>query len=52
MGNKQLKNRTPVGSAVSTELWNKLKDYSEETGIPTSKLLDKAIILFLKSVSK
>lgn len=52
MGNQQLKNRTPVGSAVDTVLWKKLKAYSEETGIPLSKLLDKSITMFLKSVSK
>lgn len=52
MGNKQLKNRTPVGSAVDTELWKRLKDYSDKTDIPISKLLDKAITLFLESTSK
>lgn len=49
MGNKALRNRIPVGSAVDKELYEQLKDYSKETGIPLSKLLDKAIELFLKS---
>jgi hypothetical protein len=52
MANKDLKNRTPFSNAVNTELLNKLKDYSKETGIPISKLLDKAIELFLKSTKK
>ena len=52
MANKELKNRTPIGSAVDKELYNKLKDYSKETGIPISKLLDKAITMLLKSASK
>ena len=49
MANKDLKTRTPISNAVNTELLNKLKDYSKETGIPISKLLDKAIELLLKS---
>jgi len=52
MANKELKTRTPISNAVNTELWGKLKGYSNESGIPISKLLDKAISLFLKSVSK
>ena len=50
--NKDLKTRTPISNAVNTELLNKLKDYSKETGIPISKLLDKAIELLLKSTNK
>lgn len=48
MGNKQLKNRTPLGNAVDNELCIKLKKLSKDTSIPVSKLLDKAIILLLK----
>ena len=49
MANKDLKTRTPISNAVNTKLLNQLKDYSKETGIPISKLLDKAIELLLKS---
>lgn len=52
MANKELKTRTPISNAVDTILWEKLKSYSQETGIPMSKLLDKSIILFLKSVNR
>jgi predicted DNA-binding protein len=52
MGNKALKNRVPIGSAVDKELYEQLKSYSNETGVPLSKLLDKAIELFLKSAKK
>lgn len=52
MANKDLKTRTPISNAVNTELLNQLKDYSKETGIPISKLLDKAIKLLLKSTNK
>ena len=51
MANKDLKTRTPISNAVNTELLSQLKDYSKETGIPISKLLDKAIELLLKSTN-
>ena len=47
-----LKNRTPVGSAVDTKILYELKEYSKETGIPLSKLLDKAITMYLESTKK
>ena len=52
MGNKELKNRIPVGSAIDKELAEKLKNYSKETNIPVSKILDMAIKNFLESVYK
>lgn len=42
-----LKNRSPLSNAIDTELFKKLKELSEETSIPMSKLLDKAIKLLL-----
>lgn len=52
MANKDLKTRTPISNAVNTEILNKLKSYSKETGIPISKLLDRSIELFLESTKK
>ncbi len=52
MSNKDLKTRTPISNSVKNEIWNELKAYSKETGIPISKLLDKSISLFLKSTEK
>lgn len=49
MANKELKNRTPIGSAIDKKLYEELKNYSKETSIPISKLLDKAIKMFLES---
>lgn len=51
LANKDLKTRTPISNSVKTELWAKFKAYSDETGIPISKLLDKSIELFLNSNS-
>lgn len=52
MGNKQLKNRVPVNSAIKIELNNKLSDLSEETRIPKSKLLDEAVELLLNKYER
>lgn len=49
MANKDLKTRTPFSNAVDTKLLNELKTYSNESGIPLSKLLDKAIEQYLKT---
>ena len=43
-----LKNRTPISNAVDTSLFEQLKQLSEETMIPMSKLLDRGIELVLK----
>lgn len=52
MARSDLKNRTPVGSAVDTEIYHQLKQHSKKSGVPISKLLDKAIEQFLKSTKK
>lgn len=48
--NRGLKTRTVVSNAIDTTLWEKLKDYSNETSIPLSKLLDKSIGNFLEEL--
>ena len=48
--NRGLKNRTAISTAIDNELYKKLKEYSEKTSIPISKLLDKAISLFLETI--
>lgn len=40
-----------VSTRVNTHLLNSLKKYSEKTSIPLSKLFDKAIEMYLDSVS-
>ena len=46
-----LRNRTRISNAMRTDLYEKLKEYSEETRIPISKLLDEAIEDLLKKKS-
>lgn len=43
-----LTTRVRIGNAVNKELFKKLKQLSEETMIPMSRLLDKGIELVLK----
>jgi len=43
-----LKNRRPLSNAVKNELYDKLKELSDETKVPMSKLLDEAIEDLLK----
>ena len=50
MANKDLKNRTQIGSAIDKRLYKELKGYSKATSIPISRLLDKSIELFLDKI--
>ena len=47
-----LKNRTPISNAVDTTLFEQLKQLSQETMIPMSKLLDRGIELALEEYNK
>lgn len=51
-GNRGLKNRVAISTAIDNELYTRLKNYSKETGIPLSKLFDKAISLYLESIGR
>lgn len=48
--NRGLKNRTAISTAIEKELYQRLKEYSVKTSIPISKLIDKAISMYLDSV--
>ena len=50
--NRGLKNRVAISTAIDKELYAKLKEYSDETGIPISKLFDKAIAAYLESIKR
>ena len=47
-----LKTRTPISNAVETKLYEQLKQLSEDTMIPMSRLLDRAIELVLIEYGK
>ena len=48
----KLETRTRISNAVDTKLWEQLQQYSKESMIPISKLLDKAISELLESTKK
>lgn len=50
--NRGLKNRTAISTAIKNDLYKQLKQHSDETGIPISKLFDKAIEMYLDSIKK
>ncbi|ELU5588187.1 ribbon-helix-helix domain-containing protein [Clostridium perfringens] len=52
MPRKDLKNRTPVGSAMDNKIYYEMKAYSEKTGIALSKILDRAMSMYLESTKK
>ena len=46
--NRGLKNRKTISNAVRSDLVDALKQLSDETKVPMSKLLDEAIELLLE----
>lgn len=50
MANRGLTNRIAISTAIDKELYERLKEYSNETSIPLSKLFDKAIAMYLESI--
>lgn len=47
---RDLKNRTRFSSTLDKELCQRLKEHSEKTSIPISKIIDKALEMYLNSV--
>lgn len=50
MARPKLTNRVVPNSAVDKELYGWLREYSKETDIPISRLLDKAIRMLKESI--
>lgn len=50
--NRGLKNRTAISTAIDNEIYKKLKDYADKTSIPISKIIDKALEMYLETVGK
>lgn len=47
MGSKDLVTRTQFTSTMKNELYEELKQKSQESGVPISKLLDHAVSMYL-----
>lgn len=48
--NRGLKNRTAISTAIENNIYKQVKEYSEKTGIPLSKIIDKALEMYLESI--
>lgn len=49
---RELKNRTRISSTLDNEIYKKLKQYSDKSDIPISKILDRSVMMYLKNVNK
>ncbi|UNY40072.1 ribbon-helix-helix domain-containing protein [Bacillus phage vB_BauM_KLEB27-3] len=49
MSNKKQKKRTQFTSTLDADLYDLLKEASEKTGIPMSKILDEAVSTVLEA---
>lgn len=47
---RELKNRTRISSTLDNEIYKQLKNYSNESDISITKILDRSIKMYLKSV--
>lgn len=52
MAKKILKTRTQISTTIRDELWEWVKDKSDKTDIPISKLMDRAIEAYQEKVVK
>lgn len=48
---RELKNRTRISTTFDNEIYKRLKEYSSKTSIPITKILDKAVVMYLDSVN-
>lgn len=47
---RKLKNRTAMSVTLENEIYERLKKYSETTSVPITRILDKAVVMYLDSV--
>lgn len=47
---RKLKNRTAMSATLENEIYERLKKYSETTSVPITRILDKAVAMYLDSV--
>lgn len=46
------KNRTCISTTIRNEIYKELKEYSDKTSIPITRILDKAVVMYLDSVKE
>ena len=47
---RELKNRTRISSTLDNEIYKQLKQYADKSDIPITKILDRAVEMYLKNV--
>lgn len=48
---RELKNRTRISSTLDKEIYKRLKEHANKSSVPITKILDKAIVMYLDSVN-
>lgn len=51
-GYRELKNRTRVSTTFDNDIYRRLKEYSDKTSIPITRILDKAVTMYLDNQKK
>lgn len=49
---RELKNRIRISTTFEKEIYKRLKEYSDKTSIPITKILDKAVVMYLDNVKE
>lgn len=52
MPKDELKNRVRFSTTLDIDIEKRLKEHSKQTSIPISKIVDKAISMYLESVKQ
>lgn len=47
---RELKNRTRFSSTLDNEIYKRLKNYSDKSDIPITKILDRSISMYLDGI--
>lgn len=47
---RELKNRTRISSTLDNQIYKQLKEYADKSDMPITKILDRSITMYLKSV--
>lgn len=49
---RKLKNRTAMSVTLENEICERLKEYSDKTSVPITRILDKAVAMYLDSIKE
>lgn len=47
---RELKNRTRISSTLDNDIYKRLREHSNKSDIPITKILDRSVDMYLKSV--